>query len=50
MSKYKDFKILAKLNNIPLEEAELIYLEPGNRICPDERYEVINLIDRKSVV
>jgi hypothetical protein len=44
MLKRKDFRILAKINNIPIEEAELIYLETGNRLGPNSRYEVMNLI------
>ena len=44
MAKRKDFKILANINNIPIEEAELVYLEPGNRLGPNNRYEIIKLI------
>ena len=49
MAKRKDFRILAKINHIPSEEAELIYLEPGNRVGPNNRYEIIHLIGTGSI-
>ena len=41
MEKRKLFHLLAKIHNIPLEEAEAILLEPGSRLGPDNRYEII---------
>lgn len=49
MGKQKDFHILAKIHNTPLEEAQLIYLEPGNRLGPHNRYEIIDLLGIGSI-
>jgi serine/threonine-protein kinase len=44
-----DFHTLAKIHNIPFEEAELIHLQPGNRVGPHNRYEIVDLLGLGSV-
>lgn len=44
-----DFHTLAQIHNIPFEEAELIHLQPGNRVGPHNRYEIVDLLGIGSV-
>ena len=49
MAKQQDFKLLAKINDIPIEETKIIQLSPGNRLGPKNRYEIINCIGVGSI-
>ncbi len=49
MAKRKNFKVLAQINNISTEEAELLKIEPGTRLGPQNRYEIIDFLGCGSI-
>ncbi|NUM34603.1 MAG: hypothetical protein HUU50_08670 [Candidatus Brocadiae bacterium] len=49
MPKIKNIHLLAHINEIPWEEAQLLFLEPGNHIGPENRYEIVSLIGTGSI-
>ncbi len=49
MPKIKNIHLLAHINEIPWEEAQLLFLQPGNKIGPENRYEIVSLLGTGSI-
>ncbi len=49
MAKQKNFDILAKINELSIEEVEILKLEPGTRLGPENRFEIVDLIGNGSI-